>query len=107
MYIIFLNKNKQYTINKKKIVKMDLIKNLNAGDKIKIENVLYIKTETENKIGTPKVENKEMILEIVKHIKEKKKIVLKFKRRKGYIKKNGHRQQYTILKFLSIKDKKV
>lgn len=106
MHIIFLNKNKQYTINKKLFVKIDLI-NLKIGEQIKINNVLYLKDENNFMIGNPFIKNKELIFEVIKHIKDKKQIILKFKRRKNYLKKTGHRQKYTIIKLLFIKDKEV
>lgn len=106
MYIIFSNKNKQYTINENKFVMIDLIDS-KIGDKIKFGDVLYLKNEENQIVGTPFIENAELNFEVIKHIKDKKKIILKFKRRKNYIKKNGHRQKYTIIKLISINNKEV
>lgn len=108
MYAIFTNKNKQYNIiNKNKIIKIDFIKQA-IGDKININEILYLKEENEIAlIGHPFIKNKELVLEIIKHIKDKKNTILKFKRRKNYLKKTGHRQKYTLVKLISIKDKEV
>ncbi|HIH2762700.1 MAG TPA: 50S ribosomal protein L21 [Candidatus Azoamicus sp. MARI] len=106
MYIIFSNKNKQYTINKNKFVKIDLIKS-NIGDKIIIKDILYFKDEEKNIAGNPFIENTELTFEVIKHIKDKKTMILKFKRRKNYLKKTGHRQKYTMLKLILINNKEV
>lgn len=106
MYIIFSNKNKQYTINKHKFVKIDLIKS-NIGDKITLKDILYLKDEKQNIIGNPFIKDTELKFEVIKHIKDKKNTILKFKRRKNYLKKTGHRQKYTILKLISINNKEV
>lgn len=106
MYIIFSNKNKQYTINKNKFIKIDLI-NSKIGDQIKINKILYFKNDDNQIIGYPLIENMELNFEVIKHIKDEKKIILKFKRRKNYLKKNGHRQKYTIIKLIAINNKEV
>lgn len=106
MYLIFSNNNKQYTIDKKKNIKIDFIKS-KVGDNFKINNILYIKDKENSIIGSPYILNKEIICEVVKHIKDKKNTILKFKRRKNYLKKKGHRQKYTIIKLISIVNKEV
>jgi len=106
MYAIFLNNNKQYTLERNNLVKVDLIKS-NVGEIIKTDKILFLKDDINNIIGTPYLEKKELVFEVVKHVKDKKKIILKFKRRKNYMKKTGHRQKYTILKFLSLTNKEV
>ena len=53
-------------------------------------------------IGTPTVKNAKIIAEIVKHGKDKKVVVFKKKRRKGYEKKQGHRQNFTQIKIKDI-----
>ncbi|HIH2763331.1 MAG TPA: 50S ribosomal protein L21 [Candidatus Azoamicus sp.] len=106
MYIIFSNKNKQYTINKNKFIKIDLIES-NIGDKLIFKDILYFKNEERNLIGNPFIKDTELQFEVIKHIKDKKNIILKFKRRKNYLKKTGHRQKYTLIKLISINNKEV
>lgn len=106
MYVIFSNKNKQYTINKNKFVQIDLITS-EIGDKIILKDILYLKDEENNIVGNPFIKDMELTFEVIKHIKDKKTIILKFKRRKNYLKKTGHRQRYTILKLISINNKEV
>ena len=52
--------------------------------------------------GSPFLNNISVKLKVVKHFKDKKIDVIKFKRRKNYIKRMGHRQNYTIVKVISI-----
>ncbi|HIH2763657.1 MAG TPA: 50S ribosomal protein L21 [Candidatus Azoamicus sp.] len=106
MYIIFSNKNKQYTINENKLVKIDLIQS-HVGDKIVFKDILYFKDEEACWVGNPLVKDIELSFEVIKHIKDKKNIILKFKRRKNYLKKTGHRQKYTLIKLISINNKEV
>ncbi|HIH2762395.1 MAG TPA: 50S ribosomal protein L21 [Candidatus Azoamicus sp.] len=106
MYIIFSKNNKQYTINKNKFIKIDLINSV-IGDKIILKNVLYFKNEENFIVGNPFIKDTQLTFEVINHIKDKKNIILKFKRRKNYLKKTGHRQRYTIIKLISINNKEV
>lgn len=106
MYIIFSKKNKQYTINENKFVKIDLIHS-KIGEKIKVNDILYFKNDDNQIIGNPIIQNIELNFEVIKHIKDKKKLILKFKRRKNYLKKTGHRQKYTLIKLIAINNKEV
>jgi large subunit ribosomal protein L21 len=64
--------------------------------------VLFVRTDTVVKIGAPYVQGAKVIGEIVAQELGDKVIVFKFKRRKGYHKKRGHRQHYTKLKISQI-----
>ncbi len=68
-----------------------------AGEKVTLDRVLLVSEESGSRIGTPHVENASVEASVVGHGKDKKVIVFKMKRRKGYRKKNGHRQPYTDL----------
>jgi large subunit ribosomal protein L21 len=65
------------------------------GDKLDFENVLLIDNDQEVKVGTPNVEGAKVSVKVINHLKGDKVIVFKKKRRKGYQKKNGHRQYLT------------
>ncbi len=65
----------------------------NPGEMYEFNQVLA----TSDKIGSPYVEGAKVIAEFIKQGKQKKIIVYKFKRRKNYHKKQGHRQPYTKL----------
>ena len=72
-----------------------------AGDEVKFDRVLL----TDNgaiTVGAPVIEGVTVVAKIVEHVKGDKVIVFKKKRRKGYQKSNGHRQQFTKIEVASI-----
>ena len=72
-----------------------------AGDEVKFNRVLL----TDNgaiTVGAPVIEGVTVVAKIVEHVKGDKVIVFKKKRRKGYQKSNGHRQQFTKIEVASI-----
>ena len=64
------------------------------GSAITLENVLMIGGKGKSTIGTPYVEGASVAVEVIEEIKGEKIDVIKFKRRKGYRRKTGHRQRY-------------
>ena len=77
-----------------------------VGTKIVFDNVLFIDDGKDKKVGKPYINSFSINAKIVSHEKDKKIIVFKKKRRKGYQKKNGHRQNYTLIQVDSISAKK-
>ena len=65
------------------------------GKKVSFDNVLLIGDGDNITIGAPAIDGAAVEAKVVKHLKGDKVIVFKKKRRKGYKKKNGHRQDYT------------
>ncbi|NPA51354.1 MAG: 50S ribosomal protein L21 [Aquificae bacterium] len=96
MYAVIKTGGKQYKVEPGNQLKVEKIK-ANPGDTVSIPAVL-IKDDTGNITFSGTVE-----AEIVKHAKHKKVIVFKFKRKKRYSRKRGHRQPYTLLKVKEIK----
>lgn len=72
------------------------------GSKIDFDNVLLIENEGEVTVGAPILEGAKVSAEVLKHLKGDKVIVFKKKRRKGYKKKNGHRQYLSEIKITEI-----
>ncbi len=71
----------------------------NAGDKVEFSNVLMVSNEGSITVGT---NAKKVQAEIIDHLKGDKVIIFKKNRRKGYQKKNGHRQSLTKIKINAI-----
>jgi|SRR5690606_26212432 len=72
-----------------------------AGSEVSFDRVLL----TDNgsvQVGAPVIDGISVVAKIVEHVKGDKVIVFKKKRRKGYKKKNGHRQQFTKIEIISI-----
>jgi large subunit ribosomal protein L21 len=70
----------------------------NEGDQVSFEDVLLVDQDGEVTLGKPNVDGAQVNASVVEHLKGDKVIVFKKKRRKGYRKKNGHRQHFTKIK---------
>ena len=97
MYAIVEVKGQQFKVEEGKYLYVHhLGEELKEGDAVSFDKVLLIDADGDVKVGVPAVEgakvNAEVILPLVKGDKV---IVFKKKRRKGYRRKNGHRQQFT------------
>ena len=73
-----------------------------AGDNVQFDNVLLIDNAGSVAVGAPAISGAAVTAKIVEHLKGDKVIVFKKKRRKGYRKKNGHRQFLTSIKIGTI-----
>jgi large subunit ribosomal protein L21 len=74
----------------------------NEGDNLDFEKVLLVEDGDTVNVGKPYVEGAKVSASIVSHVKGDKVIVFKKKRRKGYKKSNGHRQQFSKIKIEGI-----
>ena len=74
-----------------------------VGATLQLKEVLLIEDDKKIKIGQPTVSGAVVQAKVLEHLKGDKVIVFKKKRRKGYKKKNGHRQQFTKIHIESIK----
>ena len=88
---------KQYKVSEGDVIYIELLE-AEDGDKIKFSNVLAIFDKGNSKIGSPYVSGANVEASVIKKGKAKKIIVFKMKRRKGYRRKQGHRQPYTKVK---------
>jgi len=102
MYAIVEFKGTQLKVEKDMIIKVPYLGDLEIGSEIELAKVLLVNTDDDTFIGTPTVKNAKVVVEVVDHFKDKKVIVFKKKRRKGYEKKQGHRQNYTQIKIKDI-----
>ncbi|HCY96814.1 50S ribosomal protein L21 [uncultured Polaribacter sp.] len=73
-----------------------------AGSKVTFDNVFLLDDNGSVSVGAPAIEGASVSAQILNHLKGDKVIVFKKKRRKGYIKKNGHRQALTEILIESI-----
>ncbi len=76
--------------------------NKEVGTEIEIDDVLLKHNGEDLQIGTPTVPNAKVVAEIIANGKDKKVVVFKKKRRKGYRRTKGHRQQFTEIKIKQI-----
>lgn len=72
------------------------------GDKVEFDQVLLIADNGNSQVGQPYVSGAKIKASILEHGRDKKVIIFKKNRRKGYKVKNGHRQDFTVLKIENI-----
>ena len=97
MYAIVEISGKQYRVSKGDTIKVSS-QDWKIGDQVKLDQVLLTDTGKNVTVGTPTVAGASVTIEILEHNRDKKLLIYKKKRRKGYQRKNGHRQGYTLLK---------
>ena len=100
MYAIIATGGKQYTVTEGQTILVEKL-NAEAGSTYKFDQVLVVSGD-EFKVGSPYVEGASVEASVIGDVKTKKVIVYKYKRKTGYHKKNGHRQQLTELKIEKI-----
>lgn len=101
MYAIIAAGGKQYKITEGESLRLEKLEG-DLGSAYLFDQVLMVNGDTGLKIGTPIVNGAKVEAEIVYHGKGKKVIVYKSKKRKGFRKKFGHRQEYTEVKIKRI-----
>lgn len=101
MYAVIKTGGKQYRVQPGDLLRVEKLEG-EKGTKIKLDQVLMIGGEGTPRIGKPLVAGASVSAEIVVTDRAKKIIVFKFRRRKNYRRKNGHRQPFTQLRINSI-----
>ena len=97
MYAVVSSGGKQYKVQKGEILRVEKISG-DIGVPVSFDKVLMFSDGENVNIGQPVLENVSVNGHIVEQDKAKKIIVFKYKRRKRYRRKQGHRQQYTAVK---------
>ena len=91
---------KQYRVSEGDLLDVELLSG-NPGEQVEFSEVLFIAGE-EPKFGKPLVQGASVKAEIIRHDRGERLVVFKFKRRKRFKKKNGHRQHLTSVKITAI-----
>ena len=102
MYAIFRALGKQFRAEKGKTLRVPLM-DAAAGSKVTFDEVLLSSDGQTIKTGAPLVQGAKVTGEVVGQGKEAKIYVFKFKRRKNYRRKTGHRQGYTEVRITDLK----
>ncbi|MFI4846947.1 MAG: 50S ribosomal protein L21 [Candidatus Makana argininalis] len=102
MYAVFQSCGKQYKVIKGQNIIMEKI-NYEPNNIIEFSKVLMIFDNNKIYLGNPFLENVKITAKIISHFRNKKIIIIKFKRRKHFRKKQGHRQWLTNLVITNIK----
>lgn len=101
MYAIIQTGGKQYRVQEGDTLFVEKL----VGDvdsNVELTDVLAVSKDGKLTVGSPIVEGAKVVASVVKHGKAKKIVVFKFKRKKDYRKKQGHRQPYTQIKIEKI-----
>ena len=101
MYAVIKTGGKQHRVSEGDVIAIEKI-NGGKGDAIVFDQVLMVEKDGDIRIGRPVVEGAKVTGEILAQKKGDKLIVFKMKKRKGFHKKNGHRQQLTSMRIKEI-----
>ena len=103
MYAVVKTGGKQYRVAQGDVVRVEKLVG-QVGDKITLNEVLFVGGNGKVKIGTPTLPDVKVSAEILDQGRAKKIIVFKKKRRKSYSRKRGHRQRLTTIKITEIQE---
>ena len=96
-------KGHQYLVEENTIIDVDKFDP--KTEKNELSKILLIENNEKVQIGTPYLKDSSLEVEVLEELKGPKEIVFKFKRKTGYKKKQGHRQNYVRLKIKKIQQK--
>ena len=101
-YAVIETGGKQYRVQKNDVVEVELLAGAEAGKQIELGRVLALNDGSGLKIGSPVVAGAKVTAEVVAEFRAAKVVAFKKKRRKGYHRKVGHRQNLLKVKIASI-----
>ncbi len=101
MYAVIETGGKQYRVQEGDVLFIEKVAG-NEGESLSFDKILLVSNGEEVKVGKPYVDGVTVTGNIVEHGKARKIVVYKFKRKKDYRKKQGHRQPYTKVKIEKI-----
>ena len=102
MYAVIQDGGREFKVADGDTVEIDLRKSSAAGDEIVFDRVLLVRSDEDVVVGTPMVEGASVTATVEGEVKGEKIIAYKYKRRKGYHRKKGHRQRYTRVRITGI-----
>ena len=102
MYAVVESGSKKYRVAAGDTLVVNRIE-AEAGKEHTLDRVLFVSNEGKFSVGTPLVKDATVVADVVEHKRGPKVIAFKMKRRKGYHRTVGHRQEQTVLKIKEIK----
>ncbi len=97
MYVIVQTGGKQYQLKEGDTVRIERLEG-EVGSQVVIDSVLAAKTDEGMKVGRPKIEGARVVGTIMRQGRAPKVLIYKFKRRKGFRRTKGHRQEFTEIR---------
>jgi large subunit ribosomal protein L21 len=101
MYAVIQTGGKQYRVQEGELLKIETLE-AEAGQDVEFDKVLLIQSDDGIKVGKPYVEGGKVTATVTTHGRHPKVKIVKFRRRKHYMKQAGHRQNYTEVKITGI-----
>jgi large subunit ribosomal protein L21 len=102
MYAVLETGSKQYRVSAGDTLKIERLA-VEAGQPFTFDRVLMVSNDGKVTVGSPTVASATVVADVVEHIRGEKKVAYKMKRRKGFRKTIGHRQELTVVKIKEIK----
>lgn len=101
MYAVIETGGKQYRVQEGDVITVEKLK-VEAGDKIEFDKVMVLSDGKEIQVGAPYLAETKIFGSVVENGKAQKVIIFKYKSKKDYRKKQGHRQPYTMVEITSL-----
>jgi large subunit ribosomal protein L21 len=102
MYAVLETGSKQYRVSAGDQLEIERLA-VEAGQPVTFDRVLLVNQDGKVTVGSPTVTGASVVADVLEHIRGEKKLTFKMKRRKGYHKSIGHRQELTVVKIKEIK----
>ena len=108
-YAVIQTGGKQYKVKAGEILKIEKISNSKANTKIEFKEILAYSDDKMTELGNPKIDGAKVEADLVKNSKNRTILIFKKRRRQNSRRKNGHRQEYSMIRINKIfsKDGKV
>jgi large subunit ribosomal protein L21 len=104
MYAVIKTGGKQYRVEENDVIVLEKIKG-EVGSNVKFDSVLALSDGKAVQIGAPTVAGATVSAEVLEQKKDEKVIIFKKRRRQNYRRKNGHRQEITVVRILDVSGK--
>ncbi|MDP6567735.1 MAG: 50S ribosomal protein L21 [Alphaproteobacteria bacterium] len=101
MFAVIKTGGKQYRVKQDDVIRIERIAG-EAGDEVAFDDVLMLGDDKETKVGTPLLDGAKVLGTVLEQARGEKIIVFKKKRRKGYRRRQGHRQELTLVRITDI-----
>ena len=101
MYAVIATGGKQYRVSEGQSIKVERLP-LEEGKQVEFDQVLMVAGEQGIQLGTPLLADIKVSADVIKHGRHRKIRIIKFKRRKHHMKRQGHRQDFTEVKITAI-----
>jgi large subunit ribosomal protein L21 len=102
MFAVFTSGGKQHRVTEGEVVRLEML-DAEPGQQVVFDRVLMVADGDNVSVGAPYVAGGAVTGEVVKHDRARKIRIIKFRRRKNYMRRQGHRQWFTDVKITGIK----